>query len=119
MSVLKEKSGDNSIGFIPISNVINIFIGLGLPWLIEAVYWNANGLPLVLRSDQFFSQLIWLIVCYLTCFVLLLIRRKFRIFGYGELGGSVMSKFLSAYFLTLCWILFVSFNFLQNLNLIK
>jgi hypothetical protein len=119
MSVLNEKSGDNSVGFIPIANSINTLVGLGLSWLIETIYWHTKGLPVVVRSDIYKNQLISVIVCYVICLVLLLLRRKLSFFGYGELGGYVVGKFVSAYFLTFFWLLFFFYNFLQDFKLIK
>merc|ERR1712151_697825 len=34
---------DASIGNITGSNSVNVFLGLGLPWLIGAIYWRAKG----------------------------------------------------------------------------
>lgn len=34
----KEKSADNAIGNITGSNSVNVFMGLGLPWLIVSIY---------------------------------------------------------------------------------
>ncbi len=37
-----EKYADNAIGNITGSNSVNVFLGLGLPWLIAAIYHEAN-----------------------------------------------------------------------------
>lgn len=37
-----EKTADNSIGNVTGSNSVNVFLGLGLPWLIAAIYWTAQ-----------------------------------------------------------------------------
>lgn len=51
---------DASIGNVTGSNSVNVFLGLGLPWTIAAIYWAAKGdvtdwhdkfLPGSLRSD--------------------------------------------------------------------
>merc|ERR1712048_221843 len=31
---------DNSIGNVTGSNSVNVFLGLGLPWMIAAIYWQ-------------------------------------------------------------------------------
>ena len=33
-----EKNADNAIGNITGSNSVNVFLGLGLPWLIASIY---------------------------------------------------------------------------------
>ena len=38
-----DKTADNSIGNVTGSNSVNVFFGLGLPWLIAAIYWQSNG----------------------------------------------------------------------------
>ena len=35
-----EKTADNSIGNVTGSNSVNVFLGLGLPWTIAAIYWT-------------------------------------------------------------------------------
>lgn len=40
----KEKTADNSIGNVTGSNSVNVFLGLGLPWTIAAIYWTAKVL---------------------------------------------------------------------------
>lgn len=37
-----EKTADNSIGNINGSNSVNVFLGLGLPWMLAAVYHAVN-----------------------------------------------------------------------------
>ena len=37
-----EKTADNSIGNVTGSNSVNVFLGLGLPWLIASIYWTAK-----------------------------------------------------------------------------
>ena len=38
----KEKTADNAIGNVTGSNSVNVFLGLGLPWVIAAIYWQAQ-----------------------------------------------------------------------------
>ena len=35
-----DKYADNSIGNVTGSNSVNVFLGLGLAWLISAIYWD-------------------------------------------------------------------------------
>ena len=37
-----EKTADNAIGNVTGSNSVNVFLGLGLPWTIAAIYHYAN-----------------------------------------------------------------------------
>ena len=38
----QEKYADNSIGNVTGSNSVNVFMGLGVSWLIAAIYWGAK-----------------------------------------------------------------------------
>jgi solute carrier family 8 (sodium/calcium exchanger) len=35
-----EKTADNAIGNITGSNSVNVFLGLGLPWVFATIYWQ-------------------------------------------------------------------------------
>ena len=35
-----EKTADNAIGNVTGSNSVNVFLGLGLPWVVAAIYWQ-------------------------------------------------------------------------------
>ena len=39
-SAIQEKTADNSIGNVTGSNSVNVFLGLGLPWVIATIYWT-------------------------------------------------------------------------------
>ena len=41
-AALNEKYADNSIGNVTGSNSVNVFLGLGFPWLIASLYWAAK-----------------------------------------------------------------------------
>jgi len=42
MSARQDENADNSIGNITGSNSVNVFLGLGLPWLFAAIYWEVT-----------------------------------------------------------------------------
>ena len=37
-----DETADNSIGNVTGSNSVNVFLGLGLPWSLAAIYWSAT-----------------------------------------------------------------------------
>ena len=37
-----DDTADNSIGNVTGSNSVNVFLGLGLPWLIAAIFWKVK-----------------------------------------------------------------------------
>lgn len=42
LAAINEKYADCSIGNVNGSNAVNVFLGLGLPWLLAACYWEAK-----------------------------------------------------------------------------
>ena len=38
-AALGEKYADNAVGNVTGSNSVNVFMGLGIPWLIASIYW--------------------------------------------------------------------------------
>ena len=43
MSARGDTNADNSIGNITGSNSVNVFLGIGLPWSMAAIYWSSMG----------------------------------------------------------------------------
>ena len=37
-----SKTADDAIGNVTGSNGVNVFLGLGLPWLVAAIYWESK-----------------------------------------------------------------------------
>lgn len=42
VAAINEKTADSSIGNINGSNAVNVFLGLGLPWMIASIYWEVK-----------------------------------------------------------------------------
>jgi len=42
-AAVSEKTADNCVGNVTGSNCVNVFLGLGLPWTIGAIYWACVG----------------------------------------------------------------------------
>lgn len=38
----QSKTADDAIGNVTGSNSVNVFLGLGLPWMIAAIYWESK-----------------------------------------------------------------------------
>merc|ERR1712187_727188 len=41
IAAVQDNTADNSIGNITGSNSVNVFLGLGMPWTLAAIYWLA------------------------------------------------------------------------------
>jgi len=70
-------NADSAIGNITGSNSVNVFLGLGLPWVIAAHYWNdkmgGKNYP-VPAGNLAFSVMVFLVVA-IICFIILIARR--------------------------------------------
>jgi solute carrier family 8 (sodium/calcium exchanger) len=106
---------DSAIGNITGSNCVNVFLGLGIPWVISAHYNGARGNPFfVPAGDLAFSVMLFLITSVL-CFIILIAR---RIMIGGELGGPKFSAYMSAFVLTFLWVIYVIFSSFRAYSII-
>lgn len=125
LAAQQDPTADNSIGNVTGSNSVNVFLGLGLPWTIAAVYWDTLGPTDDWKAHLYQGQTYWDIyrdeypaggflvpagslafsvavftTCALSC-ILLLGFRRLR-YG-GELGGPRVAQIRDAAILLLLW----------------
>jgi solute carrier family 8 (sodium/calcium exchanger) len=106
------KYADSAIGNITGSNSVNVFLGLGLPWVIASVYYQKNlpGTPYIVPAGEIsYSVFVFLIVACI-CFIILIGRRC--IIG-GELGGPYVSKMASCAVLVFLWVVYIVLSILN------
>jgi len=134
----EDPYADASVGNVTGSNSVNVFLGLGLPWMIAAFAWRSRGHdgrwhekyqmdpelswlgPIDSRGQAFivkagslaFSVTVFSITAVL-CLLLLALRRRF---AGGELGGPWRSKWLSFWVLTLLWFVYIALSCWQSLT---
>lgn len=114
-----SKYADDAIGNVTGSNSVNVFLGLGLPWLVAAIYWESKNLPFsVPAGDLSFSVLVFSVCCVL-CMIVLILRRYLTVFGKGELGGPTIPKYACAVFFVLLWVGYLTLSGLQAYGHIK
>lgn len=127
----QEPYADASIGNITGSNSVNVFLGLGLPWLSAALYWRyigdatawharyANepwytpGMPVgfaVPAGTLSFSVAVFS-ACALLTLGTLMLRRS--LLGY-ELGGKADGKFITSGFFCLLWVAYIAANVMPS-----
>eukprot|EP00931_Biecheleriopsis_adriatica_P113440 TRINITY_DN8848_c1_g1_i1.p1 TRINITY_DN8848_c1_g1~~TRINITY_DN8848_c1_g1_i1.p1 ORF type:complete len:850 (+),score=187.30 TRINITY_DN8848_c1_g1_i1:59-2608(+) len=123
----QDPHADASVGNVTGSNSVNVFLGLGLPWSIGAIYWTLGttakwdakysmdpDIPEAFRSGAFivkagdlsFSVGVFS-ACALICIGALAVRRK--LFG-GELGGPTAAKYITSASLVGLWLLYVALS---------
>lgn len=107
----RQSTADSAIANITCSNSVNIFIGIGVPWVINTIY-NKIVLHDVLRvpaSDLSFILVVYFIT-FVFCVAVLVARRYF--IG-GELGGPRKWAWASSIFILLLWMAFLVLSCLR------
>lgn len=124
---------DASIGNVTGSNSVNVFLGLGIPWTLGAIFWAANGVGAdtlwqckykdvpgvdVLGSgngEAFFvvpSGSLWfnlMVFCVNASCALGLLTLRRKLYG-GELGGPKGPKIASSIFLVFQWFIYIGLS---------
>lgn len=128
----QDPYADASVGNVTGSNSVNVFLGLGLPWAIGAVYWeemgptdawrqkypsvaekNPQGGFVVEAGSLGFSVTVFC-CCAVACLALLVFRRN--AFG-GELGGKGPAKLVTSLFCGCLWLVYIglaSWKFIED-----
>lgn len=96
---------DSAIGNITGSNSVNVFLGLGLPWVIASIYWKVkHDSDYTVPPGSMSFSVIMFLSCAFICFIILGLRRV--LIG-GELGGEGLSRNISAGILAFLWFIYV------------
>lgn len=113
-----ERFADNAIGNVTGSNSVNVFLGLGLPWLIAAAYWTVKGENFKVSAGSLgFSVGLYTAMSLIATGVLLA-RRMLPSLGRGELGGPPSFAWLTCLLFVFLWFVYIALSALQSYNLI-
>mmetsp|Transcript_41150 Transcript_41150/g.55909 ORF Transcript_41150/g.55909 Transcript_41150/m.55909 type:complete len:153 (+) Transcript_41150:2266-2724(+) len=103
----ESKYADSAVGNITGSNAVNVFLGLGLPWLISAAYSASNDQDYTIDAQGLTFSVVLYLICSTTCIVTLIIR---RCVVKGELGGSSCGRWATFIFFVGLWLLYVALS---------
>lgn len=113
MAATGDAYADASVGNVTGSNSVNVFLGLGLPWVIASIYesttpesvkgYTSNGMYFVPSESLGFSVVVF-VFCACLC-LLTLVCRRYTVGG--ELGGPTASRVASAIFLVGLWLFYI------------
>ena len=130
-----EPHADNSLGNITGSNSVNVFLGLGLPWAIAAIYWSYMGTGGALEAEwrAKYEKEAWYtadmpvsfavpagslgfsVIVFTGCAILtlatLFLRRS--MLGY-ELGGPAPIARATAVFFVALWLVYIFLSIWQE-----
>lgn len=131
----QDESADNAIGNVTGSNSVNVFVGLGLPWTIGAMYWRRGktdewrehkhngrqfeaewgakypGGGFLVPSDSLVFSVFVFSLTAIACIVLLHARRLR--YG-GELGGPKSAQRRDGAILLFLWLIYLGASIVNN-----
>ena len=58
------------------SNSVNVFLGLGLPWVIKTLYYRAKGKAFTVYDANLTFSVTVFLSCGVVCLLFLVLRRK-------------------------------------------
>lgn len=119
-AAVQDKYADPALGNVTGSNAVNVFLGLGLPWLMATSYDTGNY-PITKENMGYyvpagalgFSVVIFTCLA-VTCIAFLVGRRY--VVG-GELGGSNFGRVGSCAFLSFLWVIYITLSTIQAYDL--
>jgi len=121
----ESKNADSAIGNITGSNSVNVFLGLGLPWIMASIYYESKGQKYEVPSEGLAFSVGMFLLTSVFCLLTLVLRRKVSLivncqFIGGELGGySKTSKVMSASFLVSLWCFYILMSTLKAYDLLE
>ncbi|KAK6170123.1 hypothetical protein SNE40_018595 [Patella caerulea] len=118
-AALMERYADSSVGNVTGSNSVNVFLGLGLPWVIASIYWEAKGSTFQVPVGSLVFSVILYTIASVIALSLLVIRRNVKFFGNAELGGPTAGKISCGVIFITLWVLYVLFSALQAKKIIN
>ena len=66
---------DSAIGNVTGSNSVNVFLGLGLPWVIAAHYAASTNSDYIVPAGNLSFSVVLFLITSVICFIILFIRR--------------------------------------------
>jgi len=126
----QDEWADASIVNVTGSNSVNVFLGIGLPWLMAALYWHiVDGSKDTLWMEKYEAEFIdrcpqgcfvvpsgdlTFSVVVFTCgaLICLAVIRLRRVMYGGELGGPIGSdsKACSSFFMVMLWVFYIGLS---------
>ncbi|KAJ8422705.1 hypothetical protein Cgig2_002689 [Carnegiea gigantea] len=108
----RQTTADSAIANITCSNSVNIYVGIGIPWLIHTTY-NFFAYHEPLRIEDAGGLSFSLLIFFTTsagCIAVLVVRRL--VFG-AELGGPRVWAWVASLYFMLLWLIFVTLSSLK------
>ncbi|KAK4559016.1 hypothetical protein RGQ29_008310 [Quercus rubra] len=108
----RQTTADSAIANITCSNSVNIYVGIGIPWLIDTAYnFVVYREPLQIQNAEGLSfSLLVFFATSVGCIAVLVYR---RVTLGAELGGPRLWAWVTSVYFMLLWIIFVVLSSLK------
>jgi solute carrier family 8 (sodium/calcium exchanger) len=107
VAIVKDDFADNAIGNVTGSNSVNVFLGLGMPWVIGAFYHqyasSGAGVYIVPAAGLAFSVVVFTVFAVVA--ISMLMFRRF-VLG-GEAGGNKPVAYGFSFVFVFLWLLYL------------
>jgi len=112
----ESRHADAAVGNVTGSNSVNVFLGLGLPWVIGVIYSSGEGEEYKVPAKGLDLSVVLYLACSLVGVAILLIR---RCTVKGELGGSQTGRTISMIMFSSLWLIYIVFSCLGQYDVIS
>ena len=114
MTAAKESNfADAAVGNVTGSNSVNVFLGLGLPWVIAVI---AEGKPYEVPAKGLDLSVVLYLSCSFVGIGILIVR---RLSVRGELGGDHKCRLISCILFISLWFIYIIFSCLGQYDVIS
>lgn len=103
-AAIESRYADSAVGNVTGSNSVNVFLGLGLPWVFATIYYNNRGQDYKVPSKGLDLSVALFLVVSLLGITTLIVR---RVVVKGELGGGKCGRTFSAVLFVFLWLFYV------------
>ncbi|GLU16833.1 hypothetical protein SLE2022_332470 [Rubroshorea leprosula] len=108
----RQLTADSAIANITCSNSVNIYVGIGIPWLIDTAYnFIVYKEPLRIQNAEGLSFSLLVFFCTSAGCIAVLVFRRLTLGA--ELGGPRIWAWTTSVYLMLLWIIFVVLSSLK------
>jgi len=107
----QEPTADAAIGNVTGSNSVNVFLGLGLPWLVASIYYESQGKCYIIPAGSLaFSVLVFTICAVIALCTLF----GLRVTTGAELGGSKNLRIAVSSLMLFLWFMYILLSSLHE-----
>jgi len=104
-AAIHDDSADAAIGNVTGSNSVNVFLGLGLPWLLAVIWkWADGGEEFKVGTFNLEFSVVLFVMVALFAILTLILR---RVLVGGELGGNAIVKYLTGSVCLCLWATYI------------